>query len=262
MDFRIAATFTYALTRLTVQDQKSVKVSVLDLQLDPSAPGLQMHRIDKPKDPNFWSARVGRDLPLILHKTAARILVAYVDHHDAAYAWAERRRIEAHPRTGAIQIVEVRERVAAAQPDLARLWTDAPAPTVSEASPAAPAPLLFENLDRKRCWRWASRSTGSNRSSTPPNSASSTLATTCRKAYERAVRLASIEDAHRHDLRRSGASWASQGGMSFEAVAALLGDSVDITRRHYAVFSPDYLQGVVDSIAKGSGGARARDLRA
>jgi hypothetical protein len=122
---------------------------------------------------------VGRDLPLILHKTAARILVAYVDHHDAAYAWAERRRIEAHPRTGAIQIVEVRERVAAAQPDLARLWTDAPAPTVSEASPAAPAPLLFENLDRKRCWRWASRSTGSNRSSTPPNSASSTLATTC-----------------------------------------------------------------------------------
>ena len=26
-------------------------------------------------------------------------------------SWAERRRIEAHPRTGAIQIVEVRERV-------------------------------------------------------------------------------------------------------------------------------------------------------
>ena len=39
------------------------------------------------------------------------MLVAYVDHHDDAYAWAERRRIEAHPRTGAIQIVEVRERV-------------------------------------------------------------------------------------------------------------------------------------------------------
>ena len=149
MDFRIAATFTDALTRLTAQDQKSVKVSVLDLQLDPSAPGLQMHRIDKSKDPNFWSARVGRDLRLILHKTASSILVAYVDHHDAAYAWAERRRIEAHPRTGAIQIVEVRERVEAAQPDLARLWTDAPAPSVSEASPAAPAPLLFENLDQE-----------------------------------------------------------------------------------------------------------------
>jgi hypothetical protein len=30
---------------------------------------------------------------------------------DKAYAWAERRRIEAHPATGAIQIVELRERV-------------------------------------------------------------------------------------------------------------------------------------------------------
>jgi hypothetical protein len=32
-------------------------------------------------------------------------------HLDKAYARAERRRIEAHPRTGAVQIVEVRERV-------------------------------------------------------------------------------------------------------------------------------------------------------
>jgi hypothetical protein len=46
-----------------------------------------------------------------VHKTYESVLVAYVDHHDAAYAWAERRRIEAHPRTGAIQIVEIRERV-------------------------------------------------------------------------------------------------------------------------------------------------------
>ena len=38
-------------------------------------------------------------------------MLVYVDHHDAAYRWAERRRIEAHPTTGAIQIVEVRERV-------------------------------------------------------------------------------------------------------------------------------------------------------
>ena len=39
------------------------------------------------------------------------LLLAYVDHHDDAYKWAERRRIETHPKTGAVQIVEVRERV-------------------------------------------------------------------------------------------------------------------------------------------------------
>ena len=123
MDFRIADTFTGALARLPAQDQKAVKVSVMDLQLDPSAPGLQMHRIDKSKDEHFWSARVNRDIRLILHKTATSILVAYVDHHDKAYAWAERRRIETHPRTGAVQIVEVREIVEAAEPDLARRWS-------------------------------------------------------------------------------------------------------------------------------------------
>lgn len=122
MDFRIAETFTEALGRLPAQDQKAVKVSVMDLQLDPSGNGLQLHRIDKSKDPNFWSARVNRDIRLILHRTASSLLVAYVDHHDKAYAWAERRRIEAHPRTGAVQIVEVRERVEAAEPDFAAAW--------------------------------------------------------------------------------------------------------------------------------------------
>ena len=38
-------------------------------------------------------------------------MLAYVDHHDAAYRWAERRQIERHPKTGAAQIVEIRETV-------------------------------------------------------------------------------------------------------------------------------------------------------
>src|SRR5262245_32835790 len=111
MEFRIADTFTDALARLTAQEQKAAKTTAFDLQLDPSAPGLQLHRIDKSKDPNFWSIRVNRDLRIIVHKTSASFLLCYVDHHDKAYAWAVRRRIEAHPKTGAIQIVEVRERV-------------------------------------------------------------------------------------------------------------------------------------------------------
>lgn len=70
-----------------------------------------------------------------------------------------------------------------------------------------------------------------------------------RKAYERACRLAGLEDAHRHDLRRTAASWAVQDGASFDQVATMLGDSVETTRKHYAMFSPDYLRGVVNSIA-------------
>lgn len=111
MRFCIADTFTKALQKLTAQEQKAVKTAVFDLQLDPASPGMQFHRIDKSRDPNFWSVRVNLDLRLIVHKTQDSFLVCYVGHHDDAYAWAERRRIEAHPRTGAAQIVEVRERV-------------------------------------------------------------------------------------------------------------------------------------------------------
>lgn len=111
MEFRIADSFTKSLTRLTRDEQKAVKASVFDLQTNPESPGLQLHRIDASKDPNFWSCRTNRDIRIIIHKTASSFLLAYVDHHDQAYAWAERRRIEAHPRTGAVQIVEVRERV-------------------------------------------------------------------------------------------------------------------------------------------------------
>lgn len=115
MNFLIADTFTAAFSRLSGQDQKAVKASVFDLQMDTSSGmggnGLQLHRIDKSKDPDFWSARVNRDVRLIVHRAGDSMLLAYVGHHDDAYAWAERRRIEAHPRTGAVQIVEVRERV-------------------------------------------------------------------------------------------------------------------------------------------------------
>ena len=111
MEFRIAATFSAALARLAGPEQTSAKTTVFDLQIDPTAPGLKFHRIDRSRDPHFWSVRATSDIRIIIHKTEASFLLAYVGHHDDAYTWAERRRIEAHPRTGAIQIVEVRERV-------------------------------------------------------------------------------------------------------------------------------------------------------
>ena len=85
MEFRIADTFSAALARLQSQEQKAAKTTVFDLQMDPSGPGLQFHRIDRSRDPNFWSIRASRDLRLIVHKTAASFLLAYVGHHDDAY---------------------------------------------------------------------------------------------------------------------------------------------------------------------------------
>jgi predicted HAD superfamily phosphohydrolase YqeG len=111
VEFRIADTFTSSLAKLTNEEQKAVKTTAFDLQMDPSSPGMRFHRVDGAKDPNFWSVRVNSDIRLIVHKSAASLLLCYVDHHDDAYRWAERRRLETHPRTGAAQLVEIRETV-------------------------------------------------------------------------------------------------------------------------------------------------------
>lgn len=111
MEFRIADTFTSSLARLTGDEQKAAKTKAFDLQMDPAGNGMSFHKLDKAKDPNFWSVRVNRDIRLIVHKTAGSLLLCYVDHHDKAYQWAERRKMETHPTTGAAQLVEIRERV-------------------------------------------------------------------------------------------------------------------------------------------------------
>src|SRR5260221_7695265 len=72
---------------------------------------MQFQRLEKSKDRNFWSVRVNSDVRVIVHKTDTSLMLCYVDHHDAAYRWAERRKIERHPQTGAAQLVEVRETV-------------------------------------------------------------------------------------------------------------------------------------------------------
>ena len=143
MNFLIADSFSDSLARLTGQEQKAVKTTAFDLQLDPTSNGLSFHKLDRAKDPNFWSVRVNADIRIIVHRTASGILLAYVDHHDDAYKWAERRKIERHPTTGAMQLVEVRERVE--EVEIIRPKAVAAEP-VAAAVVAKPAPRLFDNL--------------------------------------------------------------------------------------------------------------------
>jgi hypothetical protein len=78
--------------------------------------------------------RVNDDIRLIVHRTPTSLLLCYVGHHDAAYAWAERRKIERHPVTGAAQLVELPERVEIASVP------------VTTAPPAVASPLLFAGV--------------------------------------------------------------------------------------------------------------------
>jgi hypothetical protein len=53
------------LRRLLTQEPKAVKETVFDLQMTPASAGRQFHRIDKSKDPNFWSMRGNRDIRVL-----------------------------------------------------------------------------------------------------------------------------------------------------------------------------------------------------
>ncbi len=111
MHFRISDTFTDSLAQLTNEEQKAVKTTAFDLQMNPANPGMQFHKLDKVKDDRFWSVRVNKDIRLIVHKSESSLLLCYVDHHDQAYRWAESRKVETHPKTGAAQLVKVKETV-------------------------------------------------------------------------------------------------------------------------------------------------------
>jgi mRNA-degrading endonuclease RelE of RelBE toxin-antitoxin system len=58
MEFRIADTFTDSLAKLNGEEQKAVKMTAFDLQMNPANPGMSFHKLDQAKDKNFWSVQV------------------------------------------------------------------------------------------------------------------------------------------------------------------------------------------------------------
>lgn len=148
MNFRIADSFTTALGRLPNEAQKQVKLTVFDLQTNPGHPALKFHKLNKARDPGFRSVRVSRDLRLIVHQSGSGLLLCHVDRHDAAYQWAERRRIERHPRTGAAQLVEIEE--------VSRRETVAPGASAPGAGvpDGELGPALFEDRSEDELLSW------------------------------------------------------------------------------------------------------------
>ncbi len=137
MEFRIADSFTSSLAKLTSEEQKTVKTTAFDLQINPENPGHSFHRLDRAQDKNFWSVRVNWDIRMIVHRSKSSLLLCYTGHHDDAYKWAEKRKLETHPKTGAAQLIEIRERIEEIRiPHYVN---------VVEAMPDKP--LLFEQLE-------------------------------------------------------------------------------------------------------------------
>lgn len=90
-------------------DKGKVLECISKLKKNPAQPSLSMERVTKALSPDIWSARVSRDLRMILLREGNVTWAVHVGQHDPAYDWARRHKVERHDVTGALQIVEAVE---------------------------------------------------------------------------------------------------------------------------------------------------------
>jgi hypothetical protein len=106
--------FLFQLAKLPANVHSKVLKWAVLFQTDPKSPGINYEKIHAARDPNLKSVRIDQDWRGIVFKPESGdvYVLLYVDHHDAAYKWAERRKLAINPVTGAMQVVVVEEVVA------------------------------------------------------------------------------------------------------------------------------------------------------
>lgn len=82
--------FYPSLEELTSAEKGAVMTTVAELSARPESPGLNLHRVGDALT-KCWSARVNDDIRLIFFREERDVVLANVDHHDAAYKWADGR---------------------------------------------------------------------------------------------------------------------------------------------------------------------------
>lgn len=109
--------FLLAFSNVQKSHQKKVREFFEKFQVHPEADGLQYEPIQSARDRNFYSVRIDQAYRAIIAKPEPNLYVLmWVDSHDEAYRWAERKRLEVHPATGAVQVIDLR--ATAVQPEL------------------------------------------------------------------------------------------------------------------------------------------------
>ena len=138
--------FLLQLAKLPSGIQSKVMKWAIQFQSDPTSPGINYENINAARDSNLKSVRLDRDWRGIVFKPSSGdvYVLLYVDHHDEAYRWAEKRRLAINPVTGAMQMVVLESVSEAAPVSPVKAWVGAP-PSVEVAS----KPIFAELSDRE-----------------------------------------------------------------------------------------------------------------
>lgn len=107
--FRVAIfdEFMDALVQLPREQQKKVNRFAKKFRANPTHPSINYESISTFVDPNLRTVRIDQAYrAIVLRPEEGNVYVLlWVDHHDKAMRWAERKKVRVHPETGALQVL-------------------------------------------------------------------------------------------------------------------------------------------------------------
>ncbi len=98
--------FEKSFDKLNTQERREVDHAVMELRRGSEKAGLRLEKL-RGRASHFHSISPNMDLRVIVQGDGGRWVLLYVGHHDKAYEWACRSRLERHPVTGSMQIVDI-----------------------------------------------------------------------------------------------------------------------------------------------------------
>lgn len=146
----LAQDFLENLATLKSAVQGKILKWALLFQSNPMSQGINYEPINGARDKNLKSVRIDQDWRGIIFKppTGDLYVLMYVDHHDAAYKWAEGRRVAINPTTGALQVFAVESLVEPALQQARHVAVQTPDDQTSaqQAESSKTATALFASL--------------------------------------------------------------------------------------------------------------------
>jgi superfamily I DNA/RNA helicase len=104
----ISDEFLKAYAAIPKAQQKKVRAFVEKFKADPTQASIHYEPLYEMADSKVRTVRIGDDYrAVVVHPPQGDVfLCVWVDHHDEAMAWAQRKRFEVNPRTGSLQVWE------------------------------------------------------------------------------------------------------------------------------------------------------------
>src|SRR6516162_5327286 len=141
MTIALSSDFLFAFSNVQKNQQKQVREFIERFREGPDAPGLNYELIQSAKGKDLYSVRINQAYrAVVFHPSSSSVYVlAWVDHHDEAYRWAERKQFVVHPATGALQVLSTE--------------SPGPTPTAPSTSPSGATGKMFAQLKDKHLLR-------------------------------------------------------------------------------------------------------------